>query len=90
MTPKIEQLIALSDPARAAQMADYHKASRHYLGVSNPQIDDLVRDWREGLDIAGRVDLASQLWGSDIHEARIAAAKLLIQARIPDDGPVWI
>lgn len=89
MTPKIEQLIALSDPARAAQMADYHKASRHYLGVSNPQIDDLVRDWREGLDIAGRVDLASQLWGSDIHEARIAAAKLLIQARIPDDGPVW-
>lgn len=41
------------------------------------------------LDIAGRTALAEALWRSDIHEARIAAAKLLVQARIPEDEPVW-
>ena len=34
--------------------------------------------------------LAHGLWASDVHEARIAAAKLLTQARIREDEPlVW-
>lgn len=37
-----------------------------------------------------RVDLADALWRTDIFEARVAAAKLLTQARLrPDDGPAW-
>ena len=40
--------------------------------------------------MAERVALARGLWDSDIHEARIAAAKLLTQARIREDEPlVW-
>ncbi len=85
----LDQIIAHADPEKAAQMAAYHKAERRYLGVANPVLDDLARDWRAGLDIADRVALARDLWDSDIHEARIAAAKLFTQARIrPDDG-VW-
>jgi 3-methyladenine DNA glycosylase AlkD len=82
-------LQALADPQKAAEMAAYHKAPRRYLGISVPQITDLATGWRAGMAVAERVALADALWQSDIHEARVAAAKLLTQARIPDDGPVW-
>lgn len=71
-------------------MARYHKADRPYLGVANPAIDAAVKDWRAALDAPARVALADGLWRSNIHEARIAAAKLLTQARIrPDDSAAW-
>ncbi|WP_126975779.1 DNA alkylation repair protein [Frigidibacter oleivorans] len=91
MTPgtALAELEAAGDPDRALQSAAYHKAPRRYLGVPVPAIDAMARDWRAGLDVPGRVALADGLWRSDVHEARVAAAKLLTQARIPDDGPVW-
>jgi 3-methyladenine DNA glycosylase AlkD len=83
-------LTALADPARAAEMAAYHKAPRRYLGVTVPQIDALARDWRQTLPLSTRLALADGLWRTDIHEGRVAAAKLLEQARIrPDDGGAW-
>lgn len=85
----LNALKALADPAKATEMAAYHKVERLYLGVSNPQIDTLYKQWRKDTDIAQRVTIAATLWDSNIHEARIAAAKLLTQARIADDGPVW-
>lgn len=86
----LAELEALADPARAAEMAAYHKAPRRYLGVAVPEIQTLTARWRAGLDVSGRVALAAGLWDSDVHEARIAAAKLLTQARIPEAEPlVW-
>lgn len=80
-------LQALANDQKAAEMAAYHKVSRRYLGVTVPQITELARGWREQLAIEDRVTLADQLWQTDIHEARVAAAKLLTQARLrPDDG----
>ena len=75
-------LEAAAEPGRAAQMAAYHKAPRRYLGVPNPALDTLATEWRRSLSLPGRIVLADGLWRSDIHEARIAAAKLLTQARI--------
>ncbi|MEZ5778428.1 MAG: DNA alkylation repair protein [Paracoccaceae bacterium] len=91
MTPEaaLGQLRSLAEPGRAAGSAAYHKARREYLGVRVPAITDLAREWRKGLDVGARVTLADALWRSDIHEARVAAAKLLTQARIKEDGPVW-
>ena len=86
---ELDALHVLADPEKAAQMLAYHKAPRVYLGVSNPQIDDLVAAWRVERDVEGRVALAADLWASDIHEARIAAAKLLTQARIRPDDAAW-
>lgn len=92
MTPD-DALAALSegaDPARAADMARYHKVARPYLGLTDHAIDALARTWRETLSTGARLDLARALWATDIHEARIAAAKLLTQARIrPDDTDAW-
>lgn len=91
MTPQhaLSQLQALGDSTKAAEMAAYHKLERPYLGVSNPQIDTLYKGWRKETDIPQRIEIAAFLWDSNIHEARIAAAKLLTQARIKPDDAVW-
>ena len=82
-------LVELTDPEKAEGMAAYHKVARRYLGVSNPQIDELVQTWRAERDLDDRLRLASDLWASDIHEARIGAAKLLTQSRIRPDDAAW-
>ena len=92
MTPEdaLSELKSRADPARAEQMAAYHKVPRPYLGVANPVTDQLVRGWRQTLDLDTRITLADGLWRSNVFEARVAAAKLLTQARIkPSDAPVW-
>jgi len=79
-----------ASPTRAAEMAAYHKVPRRYLGVPVPEIDALARDWRADTTLDERIALARSLWDTDIHEARVAAAKLFTQARIrPDDEAVW-
>lgn len=85
----LAELEDLADPARAADMAAYHKTPRRYLGIAVPVLTERATAWREGCDVAARVALARGLWASDIHEARVAAAKLLTQARIRPDDQVW-
>ncbi|SFE65096.1 3-methyladenine DNA glycosylase AlkD [Sulfitobacter brevis] len=88
--PELEQLAANANPASALEMRKYHKVERPYLGLRNPDIDALVTEWRGALDVPARVVLADALWQSNIHEARVAAAKLLTQARLrPDDEAAW-
>ena len=92
MTPEqaLDQLRSLTNPEKATEMARYHKVDRPYLGVANPDIDTLCKEWRAAVDLDTRLTLASGLWDSNIHEARVAAAKLLTQARIrPDDSGAW-
>lgn len=82
-------LEACGDATRAAEMAAYHKAPRRYLGVPVPLIEDQVALWRAQADVAGRVALAAGLWETDVHEARVAGAKLLTQARLRPDAEAW-
>ena len=92
MTPEaaLAELETRADPERAAGMRSYHKVDRTYLGIPNPQIDELARAWRSDLHIAERVALADGLWQTNVFEARVAAAKLLTQARLrPDDDAAW-
>ncbi len=92
MTPAdaLAAISAHSDPDRAGQAKAYHKIDRTYLGVANPILNDLTRDWRKDLDAEGRVAVADGLWQTDIYEARLAASKLLTTARIrPDDTAAW-
>ncbi len=88
MTP-LAQLAARADPTRATEMAAYHKVPRRYLGVPVPEIEALTDQWRVDLTLDDRIALAADLWDSDIHEARVAAAKLLTQARIRPDDAAW-
>jgi len=91
MTPEaaLAQLRARAEPGRAEQMARYHKQTRPVLGVPNGAVDDLAKGWRHALSLDDRIALADGLWHTDLFEARIAAAKLLTQARIRPDAEVW-
>lgn len=86
----VSALEVLADPVKAAQMAAYHKAPRRYFGVSNPDIDLVVRQWREAVAPEQWVVMAAELWSTDVHEAKIAAGKLLNRTRYPaSDEPAW-
>ncbi|WP_368183987.1 DNA alkylation repair protein [Aestuariibius sp. HNIBRBA575] len=85
----LETLRSAIEPGRAAQMAAYHKQTRDVLGISNPDINQIAQNWRQTLDVPARVSLARDLWDTDIFEARIAAAKLLTQARLRPDEEAW-
>jgi 3-methyladenine DNA glycosylase AlkD len=83
-------LNAAADVQKGVEMAAYHKVSRVYLGVANPQLDGFAKAWRADMDVEARVALAGELWQTDIHEARVLAAKLLTQARLrPSDASAW-
>jgi hypothetical protein len=83
----IAALEALGNAEKAAEAAAYHKVNRRYLGVSVPQITDLATAWRADLALEDRVALASGLWDSDIHVAKVAAATALC-ASFGIDNPV--
>lgn len=91
MTPEdaLAQIEIYADATRAAQAKAYHKSKRAHLGVPNPVLNDLTQTWRQTLDVAARVTLADGLWNSEIFEARLAAAKLLTQARMRPDEAAW-
>ncbi len=88
MTP-LDELRSRANPQKAAEVAAYHKVDRPYLGISVPDIEDLTDRWRTQLSLDNRIALASDLWQTNIHEARVAAAKLLTQARIRPDDAAW-
>ncbi|MEO1307228.1 MAG: DNA alkylation repair protein [Pseudomonadota bacterium] len=93
MSPSIETALATlsksADPTKASGMARYHKVDRAYLGVANGVLDDLAKGWRRELTVPERVNLADMLWQTNIHEARVAAAKLLTQSRLRPDEEAW-
>lgn len=91
MTPG-EALAALEAEAiegKATQVAAYMKVDRRYLGTPLPAINELTKVSRHEMTLEARVVLAGALWATDIFEARVAAAKLLTQARIKGDDAVW-
>lgn len=85
----LDRIAAFADPAKAAEAAEYHKVKRRYLGVPVPQVEELVAEWRADLSLDDRIALAADLWRSDVHEAMVAAAKLLAQARMRPDDAAW-
>lgn len=83
-------LSAAANPQKALEMAAYHKVPRQYLGLTVPQIEGFTSDWRADLPMMARIDLAAGLWDSNIHEGRVAACKLLTQARMKEgDAPAF-
>ena len=85
----LANLHAAAVSGRAEQMSAYHKQNRQVIGTPNPAINELTTAWRRSLSLDNRVQLASELWATDVFEARIAAAKLLTQARIRPDHAAW-
>jgi 3-methyladenine DNA glycosylase AlkD len=72
------RLAALADPSRLSGMARYGIATEHAYGVSVPQLRTLARGL--GRDHG----LATALWETGVHEARILASMLDEPALVDD------
>lgn len=86
---ELDRLRDLADPERAARASARHKSGRETLGVTPGQIEALATEWRGERDLAARITLAHALWDSNVHEARLTAARLLVQARMQPDDDAW-
>ena len=90
MSAILARLANQGEPQKASEMAAYHKTDRTVLGVSNPQIDATVREWRPDKTTAEITTEAGDLWNSGVFEARIAAAKLITRARYREgEADIW-
>ncbi len=89
MASLLAKLLAHGGEPKASEMKAYHKTDRVCLGVSNPVINDIVRDWQVGRSPEEWLSEASSLWDTGLFEARIAAAKLMTKSRITDDRGIW-
>ncbi len=67
----------------------FDAAEKRHRQPGQLQINDLTKGWRQRLDVGTRVAVADGLWRTNIYEARLAAAKLLTQARIRPDEAAW-
>lgn len=85
----LAQIKGFIQSGRAEGARAYHKVDRVYLGVPNPELNSLTTSWRRTMPVDARVTLAQALWETNIFEARVAAAKLLTQARIRPDEAAW-
>ena len=85
----LSALTQLGDVDRATGLAEHYKMPRQYLGIPNGVLNDLAQHWRQQMSLEARLALATELWATDIFEARLAAAKLLTQARINPDVAFW-
>ncbi|MBW7055879.1 DNA alkylation repair protein [Paracoccus bogoriensis] len=85
---EIEALRALADPDRAAREAGRHKSGRETLGLTPAAMAEKVAAWRQR-PLEARLALSAALWEADLHESRLIAPRLLAQARIDPDQPVW-
>jgi 3-methyladenine DNA glycosylase AlkD len=88
-------LAKLADPARAEKERAYLKSELTFLGVGVPATRRLVREsWTQngGLDHDGLITTVDRLWGSGLHEHRMATVELLKLAPpgalSVDDGPM--
>ncbi|MBM2576115.1 DNA alkylation repair protein [Jannaschia sp. Os4] len=82
-------LRAAGDPAKAAKDAAYHRTERPTWGVPGDALAEMTTAWRRSLPLEERLAVARALWADGAHDARIAAPKLLAQARIREDAEVW-
>jgi len=85
----VSTLQSQGNPEKAADLRTYHKVDRPYFGVANPVLDAAAKTWRADLTLEDRLTLAGALWDTNIHECRLTAAKLLVQARIQPDNEAW-
>lgn len=91
MSAILATLRAQADAAKAAEMAAYHKTDREVLGVGTSVINAAVAAFRDAHPPEDWPGEAAALWDSELFEARLAAGKLLIKARLTpaQDRAFW-
>lgn len=78
-----------ADKSVADGQKNYHKIERPYLGIRVPQITSVAGKASAKLTGEQLLTLCDELWETDIHEARIAAGKILERKKVRDIEGIW-
>ncbi len=85
----IEQLQSFGDPERALASRRYHKSSREHWGVPVPICEELIRNLSKGLECSDLIELAKDLWSTNLFDPMICAAKVLSLPRMQASKVLW-
>ncbi|MDR3687097.1 MAG: DNA alkylation repair protein [Coriobacteriia bacterium] len=88
------ELRGAADPNNVAGMTRFAISAEGTLGVSMPIVRGLARDAKRRLgsrNAAGRHELATLLWASELHEARIMASLVDVPALVDEaQAEAWV
>lgn len=85
----IEQLYTLENHERAQAHAQYNKSQRVHLGLTVPEITQLVGETAKKLSPQELLELAYALWETDIFDAKIAATKITGLPKLKPSPELW-
>lgn len=85
----LQELQKLRNESRAERDKRYHKSAREHWGVSVPECAQLARALTQGFDEKKLFLLAHSLWETDLFDAMVCAAKILMLSRIKLSELLW-
>ena len=85
----VQDVKASGDPARAERDRRYHKSTRQHWGITMPQLDNVVKRHAGQHTPEQLLQLARQLWDSDIYDLMTAAGRILGRPEITATPELW-
>ncbi len=85
----LAELQQFADPERAEGSKRYHKINRPYMGVRVPEITGISAAAARKYGGKDLLALCDRLWETNIHEARIAAGKILERKEVTNIEGIW-
>lgn len=85
----LKELHALQNPELAVSQQRYHKSSREHWGVKVPQCAQLAADYGRTASEEELIQLAQDLWKTDLFDPMIAAAKILSLKKVKPSEKLW-
>ncbi len=85
----IQQLQRLGNSEKALSVQRYHKSSREHWGVPLPICEQLTRDLSKGIKNTELVQLAKDLWDTNLFDPMMCAAKILSLPQLKPSKVLW-
>ncbi len=83
----LNELKLHKDSERAIIDKNYHKSNREHWGIPVPLCVDITRSLSKGLSQAELLSLATELWQTNIYDAMVCCAKILL--RVKPSKELW-
>lgn len=84
-----KELKALGSTARAENEKRYHKSKRVHWGVSAPLTDSLIREYTSRLGENKLLEMAKELWATDVFDLMTSAERILADKKIRPSKNLW-
>lgn len=85
----LRELKRLSDPTKAIADQRYHKSNREHWGIAVPQVDQMAKLFSKGRSQEELLEVAEDLWMTDLFDPMMCASKILSQRCIKPSSRLW-